>query len=177
MTNPEQSYHLEIAFRDEESRVMLAKCMQRLDLPIRISTRRDHAYLYLKQSDQIVTLLTALGAHACVMHIEDLRVRRQVLSTVNRALNCDSANLQKQMNASRQQLEAIQQLIKEDKLSTLPPSLQQIALARLNAPDATLEQLGQSLDPPIGKSGVNHRIRRLMSYFDDTHFSGGIPHD
>ena len=111
MTNPEQGYHLEIAFRDEESRVMLAKCMQRLGLPIRISARREHSYLYLKQSDQIVTLLTALGAHASVMHIEDLRVRRQVLGTVNRAMNCDSANLQKQMNASSQQLEAIRQLI------------------------------------------------------------------
>ena len=174
MTNPEQSYHLEIAFRDEETRVMLAKCMQRLELPIRISARRDHDYLYLKQSDQIVTLLTALGAHASVMRIEDLRVRRQVLGTVNRALNCDSANLQKQMNASSQQLEAIRQLIREDRLTTLPPSLQKIALARLNAPDATLEQLGQSLDPPLGKSGVNHRMRRLMSYFDDTHLSGGI---
>ena len=64
MTNPEQSYHLEIAFRDEETRVMLAKCMQRLELPIRIGTRREHAYLYLKHSEQIVTLLTALGAHA-----------------------------------------------------------------------------------------------------------------
>lgn len=177
MTNPEQGYHLEIAFRDEESRVMLAKCMQRLGLPVRISARREHSYLYLKQSDQIVTLLTALGAHTSVMHIEDLRIRRQVLETVNRAMNCDSANLQKQMDASHQQLEVIQQLIREDRLSTLPPSLQQIALARLNAPDATLEQLGQSLDPPLGKSGVNHRIRRLMSYFDDTHLSGGIPHD
>lgn len=177
MTNPEQSYHLEIAFRDEETRVMLAKCMQRLELPIRIGTRREHAYLYLKHSEQIVTLLTALGAHACVMRIEDLRVRRQVLGTVNRALNCDSANLQKQMNASRQQVEAIRQLIREDRLTALPPSLQQIALARLNAPDATLEQLGQSLDPPLGKSGVNHRMRRLMSYFDDTHLSGGISHD
>lgn len=67
MTNPEQGYHLEIAFRDEESRVMLAKCMQRLGLPIRISARREHSYLYLKQSDQIVTLLTALGAHTSVM--------------------------------------------------------------------------------------------------------------
>ena len=75
MTNPEQGYHLEIAFRDEESRVMLAKCMQRLGLPIRISARREHSYLYLKQSDQIVTLLTALGAHTSVMHIEDLRIR------------------------------------------------------------------------------------------------------
>lgn len=177
MTNPEQSYHLEIAFRDEDSRAMLAKCLQRLDLPIRESTRKEHAYLYLKQSDQIVTLLTALGAHTSVMRIENLRVKRQVFGTVNRALNCDNANMQKQMDASRQQIEAIHTLIHEKRLSSLPPSLQQIALARLNAPDATLEQLGQSLEPPIGKSGVNHRMRRLMTYLNHTTESGGNPHD
>ena len=177
MTNPGQGYHLEIAFRDEDTRAMLAKCLQRLGLPIRMSARRDHPYVYLKQSDQIVTLLTALGAHACVMDIENLRVRRQVLGSVNRALNCDSANLQKQMDASGQQLEAIRMLISENRLSSLPPSLREIALARLNAPDATLAQLGQALDPPIGKSGVNHRMRRLMAYLDDTENSGGISHD
>ena len=88
-----------------------------------------------------------------------------------------SANLQKQMDASGQQLEAIRRLISENRLSSLPPSLREIALARLNAPDATLAQLGQALDPPIGKSGVNHRMRRLMAYLDDTENSGGISHD
>ena len=164
MTNPEHGYHLELNYRGADMRALLAKCLQRLELPVRESARRDAAYLYLKQSDQVVTLLTAVGAHQTVMQIEDLRVRRQVIGTVNRAMNCDNANLEKQMNASDDQLSAIRFLVREQRLGALPPSLQQIALARLNAPDASLTELGESLDPPIGKSGVNHRMRRLLEY-------------
>ena len=134
MSNPEQSYHLELPARDGEVQNMTAKCMQRMGLPIKLSERREHTYFYLKQSDQIVAFLTVIGAHTAVMQIEDLRVKKQVMETVN--------------------------------LSTLPPGLQEIALARMNNPDASLTELGQMLDPPIGKSGVNHRMRRLMTYLD-----------
>lgn len=164
MTSPEQGYHLELHFHDDGARAMMAKCLQRLGLPIRLSARKDRTFFYWKQSDQIVTLLTALGAHGAVMQIEDLRVKRQVLGSVNRAMNCDSANLQKQMDASGQQIAAIRRLMDENRLKSLPESLQQIAMARLAAPDATLAQLGAMLDPPLGKSGVNHRMRRLMDY-------------
>lgn len=166
MSSPEQGYHLEIPCRNSEVQAMMTKCVQRIGLPIRLSQRRDHTYLYFKQSDQIVDFLTALGASGSVMQIEDLRVKRQVMSTVNRAMNCDSANLQKQMNASQLQLEAIHRLMDSDRLQTLPPSLQQIAQLRVQHPDASLQELGEMLDPPIGKSGVNHRMRRLMTYVD-----------
>ena len=166
MSNPDQGYHLEMPCRDSEIQAMMAKCMQRMGLPIKLGARREHTYFYLKQSDQIVAFLTVIGAHTSVMQIEDLRVKKQVMETVNRAMNCDNANLQKQMNASDSQLEAIRQLLESDRLSALPAGLQQIAQARLNAPDATLAELGQMLDPPIGKSGVNHRMRRLMAYLD-----------
>lgn len=167
MTNPEQSYHLELPCRDSDIQASIAKCLQRMGLPIKLGVRREHTYFYMKQSDQVVAFLTVVGAHQSVMQIEDLRVKKQVMGTVNRAMNCDNANLQKQMDASRTQVEAIRRLNDSGKLTTLPPSLQQIALARLNAPDATLQELGQLLDPPIGKSGVNHRMRRLMTYLDD----------
>lgn len=166
MSSPEQGYHLELPVMDGDMRELMAKCFQRLALPIRQSVRRNHTFFYLKQSDQIVTFLSAVGAHIAVMQIEDLRVKRQVLGTVNRAMNCDNANLVKQMNCSDEQLAAIRRLQEENLLSTLPPSLQEIARARLNAPDASLMELGASLDPPLGKSGVNHRMRRLMSYLD-----------
>ena len=166
MSNPEQGYHLELPVRDGEMQNTTAKCIQRMGLPIRLSERREHTYFYFKQSDQIVDFLTILGAHNSVMQIEDLRVKRQVMSTVNLAMNCDSANLQKQMNASQQQVEAIRQLMESERFTTLPPSLQQIAQARLSAPDASLQELGEMLDPPIGKSGVNHRMRRLMTYLE-----------
>ena len=166
MSNPEQSYHLELPCRDSDIQAMIAKCMQRMALPIKLGARREHTYFYLKQSDQIVAFLTVIGAHTSVMQIEDLRVKKQVMETVNRAMNCDNANLQKQMDASASQLDAIRRLLESDRLSALPAGLQQIAEARLNAPDATLAELGQMLDPPIGKSGVNHRMRRLMTYLD-----------
>ena len=146
----------------------MAKSMQRMGLPIKLGVRREHTYFYLKQSDQIVAFLTVIGAHTSVMQIEDLRVKKQVMETVNRAMNCDNANLQKQMDASSAQVEAIRRLRDSDRLSTLPAGLQEIALARLNAPDASLTELGQMLHPPIGKSGVNHRMRRLMTYLEPT---------
>lgn len=166
MTNPEQSYHLELPYRDEATRAMIAKCLQRVGLNIRQSMRGDKPFFYFKQSDQIVTLLTAMGANNTVMDIENLLVKRQVMGSINRALNCDSANLHKQMDASAQQMKAIRHLRDTDRLSTLPPSLQEIALARLNAPSASLAELGALLTPPIGKSGVNHRMRRLMTYLE-----------
>ena len=167
MTNPDQSYHLELGCRDSEMQAMTAKCIQRVGLPIKLAKRREHTFFYWKQSDQIVDFLTAVGAHASVMHIEDLRVKRQVMETVNRAMNCDSANLQKQMNASRSQIDGIRRLRDEGILATLPPSLQEMAHLRLDNPDATLQELGALFDPPIGKSGVNHRMRRLLSYLKD----------
>ena len=163
ISGPEQGYHLELPFPDADTRALLAKCLGRLGLPVCQSARREKPYLYLKQSEHIVTLLSALGASAAVMRIEDLRVKRQVLSTVNRAMNCDSANLRKLMAASQRQVEAIEALRDAGQLESLPPALYEIALARLNHPDATLEQLGASLNPPIGKSGVNHRLRRLLA--------------
>lgn len=167
ISSPEQGYHLELNYRDDALRENLAKSLQRLGLPIKQSARKGKDYLYLKQSDQIVDFLTAVGAHQSVMDIEDLRVKRQVLGTVNRAMNCDIANLQKQMNASDEQTRAIMALAKRDGLKGLPPSLQAVAVARLNAPDLTLAELGASMTPPLSKSGVNHRLRRLMAYAEE----------
>ena len=167
MSSPEQSYHLELPCRDGDIQAMIAKSIQRMGLPIHFSTRRDHTYLYFKQSDQIVDFLTAIGAHNSVMQIENLRIQRQVMENVNRAMNCDNANLQKQMDASRSQINTIEKLRDSGKLATLSPSLQAIAHARLAAPDASLQELGEMLDPPIGKSGVNHRMRRLLSYAEE----------
>lgn len=163
MSSPEQGYHLELHYHDETLREDLAKCLQRIGVPIRQSSRRGRNFLYLKQSDQIVTFLGAAGAQHAVIEIENLRVQKQVIGTVNRAMNCDNANLEKQMNASDQQIQAIGRLVREDRLKGLPKSLQEIAQARLNAPELSLEQLGQTLDPPLSKSGVNNRMRRLTA--------------
>ncbi|HPS80610.1 MAG TPA: DNA-binding protein WhiA [Candidatus Limiplasma sp.] len=164
LSNPEHSYHLELTPRDEALRLNIAKCLQSFGVPVKQTQRHGLVSFYCKQSDQIATLLTAAGAHHAVTTLESLRVQRQVLGSVNRAMNCDSANLQKQMNASEEQRAQIAALMVMERFSAMPPALQEIARARLQAPDMSLEELGQTLDPPIGKSGVNHRMRRLLQF-------------
>lgn len=167
LSNPEHNYHLELITRDEALRLNIAKCLQALSVPVKQTQRRGAVSLYVKQSDHIAAILTATGAHQAVTTLESMRVRRQVLGTVNRAMNCDSANLRKQMNANARQLTLIQGLLTSERFASLPPALQAIARARAQAPDLTLEELGQTLTPPIGKSGVNHRMRRLMQWAAD----------
>lgn len=164
ISRPGRGYRLELVPKDEHFRLALAKCLQRFDLPIRQSHRKDILVFYWTQAEQVITFLTLIGAHQTVMKLEELRVQREVMEGVNRAMNCDSANLQKQMNASDRQMEEILRLISDESFSSLPLSLQEIAKARIHAPDASLAQLGQMLSPPLGKSGVNHRMRRLMDY-------------
>jgi cell division protein WhiA len=164
LSNPEQGYHMEFAARDDALRLNIAKCLQSLAVPVKQTVRRGVISLYCKRSDQIADILAAAGAHRAVTRLESLRVQRQVLGSVNRALNCDGANLQKQMNAGARQTELIARLMASDRFASLPPALQQVARARLQAVDMSLEELGQTLEPPIGKSGVNHRMRRLIHY-------------
>lgn len=165
VSRPDKAYRVELSLQDDALRQALAKCLQRFSLPVRQSQRKDGGtLLYLTQAEQVSTFLTLVGAHQAVITLEELRVQREVLEGVNRALNCDNANLQKQMDASSHQLEQIRQLWQSDRFAALPLSLQEIAEARMQAPDATLQQLGQMLNPPLGKSGVNHRMRRLMDY-------------
>ncbi len=164
VTHPDRGYRLEISVPDDGFRLAVAKCLQRFELPIRQSSRKETSRLYFTQGEQVSDFLALIGAHQAVMKLEDSRVRREVLGGVNRAMNCDAANLEKLMNASDRQIKEIVGLISSDKFQSLPFSLQEIALARIHAPDASLSELGQMLSPPIGKSGVNHRMRRLMEY-------------
>ena len=162
LSNPEHNYHLEFIAQDELLRLNIAKCLQSLDIPVKQTQRRGVTCLYCKQSDQIVTMLTATGAFHAVTKLESLRVQRQVLGSVNRAMNCDSANLKKQMIANQEQLRLIGSLTQSPRYATLSPALQDIARARVAYPSLNLEELGEALTPPIGKSGVNHRMRRLL---------------
>jgi len=164
ISSPEYGYHLEMAVRDEALRLNIAKCLLSLDIPVKQTERHGVVSLYCKQSDQIATILTAAGAHHAVTTLESMRVQRQVLGSVNRAMNCDSANLQKQMNASDEQRAQIAALMALERFTAMPPALQEIARARLQSPDMSLEELGQTLNPPISKSGVNHRMRRLLQF-------------
>ena len=168
LVNPEHAYHLEFLVKDEKLRRSIMKCLQSLDAPVKQFQRKSAVGLYVKQSEVIVTILTATGAHQAVTTLESMLVKRQVLGNVNRAMNCDYANLQKQMNAGTEQIRLIEQLLRSDRFSSLPPGLQEIARLRLASPDLSLTELGQRMDPPISKSGVNNRMRRLMQIAKET---------
>ncbi len=164
ISNPDTAYHLELPCKDGEMRQTLAKCLQRLELPVKFSEREGKPYLYIKRSEHIITLLTAIGAHQAVLRLEELRLRKQLVGKLNREMNCDQYNLSRQTEAGANQLDAIKGLAESGRLDKLPDSLKEIAQKRMEAPDASLAQLGQMLNPPIGKSAVNHRLRRLMEY-------------
>ena len=112
--------------------------------------------VYLKSAQTIADVLALMGAHNAVMKMENIRITKQLRGNVNRAANCDEHNTERLLNASDRQLAAIRKITIEQGLSTLPPALREIARLRLERPE-----LGKLLDPPVGKSGVNHRLRRL----------------
>ena len=168
IVNPEHGYHLEFLTKDEKLRRSIRKCLKTLDIPVKQTQRRNAESLYVKNSEHIITILTASGAHQAVTTLESTLVKRQVLGNVNRAMNCDYANLQKQMAAGAQQLSLIRQLIQSDTFSSMPNGLQEIAQIRVQFPDASLAELGQHMQPPLSKSGVNNRMRRLMQIARET---------
>ena len=117
--------------------------------------------VYLKESEQIISLLGMMGAHEALLRMESARVVKAVRNRVNRETNCDSANMDKAINAAMRQVETIEWLEENMGLNRLTPALEQVARARLENRNATLEELGGMIDPPLGKSAINHRLRRI----------------
>ena len=116
-----------------------------------------------RDSGVIVDVLNLLGAHVCMMDMENARIMKQMRGRINRKVNCETANIMKTVAASRKQLEQIQMIRESSIWETLPESLQQMALLREKFPESSLQELGEMLEPPVGKSGVNHRLRRLAA--------------
>ena len=168
LVSPEHAYHLEFTVKEDTLRRSIMKCLQSLHVPVKQYRRKRAVSLYVKRSEHIITVLTATGAHQAVTTLESMLVKRQVLGNVNRAMNCDYANMQKQMNAGTEQIRLIERLMASDRFAALPDSLKEIARVRLGSPDLSLAELGQRTDPPISKSGVNNRMRRLMKIAHET---------
>ena len=177
VTESERGYHLDIAAQAQSLENGVAKCLQRFGLPIKRTTRRGTPVFYLSSGDEVSAFLTLTGAHGSVMRLEDKRVQRQLMAGVQRSVNCDSHNLQRQTAAGDAQIEHIAALIQTGAFGALPPALQQIAKLRLNNPELGYEALGELLSPPVGKSGVSHRLRRLMDtpIPKNEHPQGGEP--
>ena len=116
----------------------------------------------MKDGEEISKLLAFIGASRSVLNFEEIRVVKETRNNINRIVNCETANLNKTINASVEQINAINKLIEKDELKKLSKGLQEIAMARVQNPDASLVELGRQLEKPIGKSGVNHRLKRIV---------------
>lgn len=162
MTNPEKSYHFEWVAEDQSLRQTLAKLLDKSGLPVHEHMRKGQNVMYLKGAQQIADMLALMGASQAVLEMENIRITKQMRAGANRASNCDEHNSEKMLNAADEQIEAIKLISIQRGLFTLPPGLQEIARLRLEHTSLSLNELGQLMDPPVGKSGVNHRMRRLM---------------
>lgn len=158
---PEKAYHLEFALSSEEHAEFIARLLCEREIRAGVSARKSQTVVYVKDFEGVSRLLALLGAFNAYMACENVRIVKELHNGVNRQLNCDESNTDKTVKAAENQIRDINYLRESIGLERLPRTLQQVAEARLNNPDANLTELGELLDPPIGKSGVNNRLRRL----------------
>jgi DNA-binding protein WhiA len=161
VSDPSRSYHFEIVCGEERMAEDLAVLMRSLDVDGRVVKRRKYYVAYVKESSQISDLLALMEAPVSMLNFENIRVVRNVRGNVNRKVNCETANINKTANAAARQISDIEYIDRVMGISELPNGLDEMARIRLQYPTATLNELGELLDPPVGKSGVNHRLRRL----------------
>lgn len=161
MSAPEKGYHLEYVCTKETQAEQLVAILKDFSLDGKIVLRKKYFVVYLKEGEGIVDLLNIMEAHKALMDLENLRILKEVRNSVNRRVNCEAANITKTVNAASRQVEDIIFIKECYGLKKLPENLQEIAQLRLENPDAALKELGELLVPPVGKSGVNHRLRKL----------------
>jgi len=162
VTDPRKGYHLELVTSHHSvSREMLA-LMRELDLEPKDAQRKGNAVIYFKQSDRIEDFLTSIGAPLSAMEVMNAKLEKDLRGSVNRRVNCDAANLDKAVEAAMAQVEAISRLERSGRLAQLPDKLKETARLRMENPEDTLSQLAELCDPPITKSALNHRLRKLV---------------
>ena len=166
MSDPSKSYHFEIVCRTMPQAEQLRDTMNSFDVDAKIVERKKHFVVYLKEGAQIVDILNVMEAHVVLMNLENVRILKEMRNSVNRKVNCETANISKTVNAAVKQLEDITYIREVMGLDSLPDNLKEMALLRLEYPEAPLKELGMYLDPPVGKSGVNHRLRKISEIAD-----------
>lgn len=167
LSDPENSYHLEIVTNSEEYSEALVQLMNNFGLDPHISSRKNNLVVYLKDSEQIVDYLNIIGAHRALLELENIRIQKEMRNQVNRLVNCETANMNKTIDAAYHQMQNIELIASMLGFEKLSPQLRAVAEARLENPEVSLKELGQLLDPPLGKSGINHRMRKLEEIADE----------
>lgn len=166
ISDPNKSYHFEIVCRSKRQAGQLQEMINSFGMEAKIVARKKYQVVYLKEGAQIVDILNVMEAHVALMNLENVRILKEMRNSVNRKVNCETANISKTVNAAVKQLDDIAYIRDNAGLSSLPDNLKEMALLRLEKPDTPLKELGTYLDPPVGKSGVNHRLRRISEIAD-----------
>ena len=166
MSDPTKGYHLEFVCIHEEQAKQLQEVIATFDIEAKIILRKKYYVVYLKEGSGIVDLLNVMEAHQALMELENLRILKEMRNSINRRVNCETANIGKTVQAASRQVEDILFIKEHYGLSKLPDNLREMAEVRLEYPDAALKELGEYLNPPVGKSGVNHRLRKLSEFAD-----------
>ena len=166
ISDPNKGYHLEFVCSSRGQADFLKELIESFDIEARIITRKKYYVLYIKEGADIVDLLNIMEAPVSLMNLENLRIIREMRNSINRKVNCEVANITKTVNAAARQIEDITYIRDNYGFDRLPDQLREMAEVRLEHPDAPLKELGEYLDPPVGKSGVNHRLRKLSEFAD-----------
>lgn len=161
VSDPDKSYHFEIVCRNTQHAQVLTGILEHFDIRAKEIIRKNHNVVYIKDGALIVEALNVMEAHVALMDYENSRILKDMRNSLNRRVNCETANIGKTVTASVKQQEDIKAVMRMPEYKSLPYGIRQIADLRLKYPDASLKELGEKCDPPIGKSGVNHRLRKL----------------
>lgn len=162
LSNPNKGYHMEFVLEREEIARSVCKLLLHFQISAKIISRKSTFVVYLKDSEHISTLLGLMSASRALFALENIRLLKGMRNGVNRAVNCETANVEKTVAAAVRQTQSIRHLQEHIGLDALPPPLREVAYARLENPEATLQELGELLSVPLGKSGINHRLRKLQ---------------
>ena len=161
ISDPTKGYHLEFVCNYSTQAELLQELIGQFEIAAKIGCRKTCVVVYVKEGAGIVELLNIMEAHVALMNLENLRILKEMRNSINRRVNCEAANIQKTVQASTRQVEDIIYLRDYYGFSRLPDNLREMAEVRLAYPEAALKELGEYLSPPVGKSGVNHRLRKL----------------
>jgi DNA-binding protein WhiA len=161
ISDPEKSYHAEFVNNKEEHSTGLCSLMQSYDINAKTIYRKNYYVSYVKESEQICDLMILMGSCNAMLNYENVRAVKETRNRINRVINCETANLDKIVDTSMRQINRIKVLKKYKAIDNLPDNLRELAYLRLKHNNASLKELGEMLNPPLGKSGVNHRLRKI----------------
>ena len=173
MTDPNKGYHFEIVCRTQAQASRLQELMKEFETDPKVVERKNYYVVYLKEGSQIVDMLNVMEAYVSLMNLENVRILKEMRNTVNRKVNCETANISKTVNAAVKQISDIEYIRDTEGLDSLPLPLREMAMIRLEYPEAPLKDLGKYMDPPVGKSGINHRLRKLAAVAETIRESRG----